>query len=67
MCFSADALLERGQSLLGSEGEVLGEITSVSHNGAHSKALGYLKRAAAESQKVVHVGTQEVAVLGVVS
>jgi len=64
---SADAVLERGQPLLGSEGEVLGEITSVSHDGASSKALGYLKRAAAESQKVVHVGAQEVAVLGVVS
>ena len=64
---SADALLERGQPLLGSEGEVLGEITSVSHDGTHSKALGYLKRVAAESQKVVHVGAQEVAVLGVVS
>jgi folate-binding protein YgfZ len=63
---SSDAQLERGQSLLGDEGEVLGEITSVTSDGKTSKALGFLKRAAAQSQKTVHAGTHEVAVLGIV-
>lgn len=63
---SSDAPLERGQALLGDEGEVLGEVTSVTRDGGTSKALGFLKRAAAQTQKVVHAGTHDVAVLGIV-
>lgn len=63
---SSDAPLERGQALLGDEGEVLGEVTSVTREGSTSTALGFLKRAAAQTQKVVHAGTHDVAVLGIV-
>ena len=64
---SSDATLQPGQALLGEGGEVLGEITSVTSDGKTSKALGFLKRAAAQSNKVVHAGSHEVAVLGIVS
>jgi folate-binding protein YgfZ len=55
-----------GAALVDEAGEVVGEITSTAADGGRTRALGYVKRALAESGRRVRTGEHDATISGVV-